>query len=287
MILNLESFIQKRVSKPDNNELSFRHTMFNLSSNNKISIIKHKEKQENNYKERILFSSEQFCKKCKCYNSFDFEEIKKQKLSKINYKYKCIKCKTYKDDVFIKYQLLLFNKKRKELYITKMGEFKLLPPNRLYKELMFNLTSEKNWEINVDNIMNEVQINLMNYLFYFSIEELSFDFLLPFKKITEEKIELIQNNLCSVICDINKKRFSLVGKVESNEINKDLLKNKENANFVPIDISNSDNFDKYFDLVPCYIDKDEEDYISDWKNQKSVNIDNNKSLNYFTINGTK
>ena len=158
MILNLESFIQKRVSKPDNNELSFRHTMFNLSSNNKISIIKHKEKQENNYKERILFSSEQFCKKCKCYNSFDFEEIKKQKLSKINYKYKCIKCKTYKDDVFIKYQLLLFNKKRKELYITKMGEFKLLPPNRLYKELMFNLTSQKNWEINVDNIMNEFKL---------------------------------------------------------------------------------------------------------------------------------
>ena len=109
MILNLESFIQKRVSKPENNELSFRHTMFNLSSNNKISIIKHKEKQENNYKEKILFSSEQFCKKCKCYNSFDFEEIKKQKLSKINYKYKCIKCKTYKDDVFIKYQLLLLN----------------------------------------------------------------------------------------------------------------------------------------------------------------------------------
>ena len=287
MILNLESFIQKRVSKPDNNELSFRHTMFNLSSNNKISIIKHKEKQENNYKERILFSSEQFCKKCKCYNSFDFEEIKKQKLSKINYKYKCIKCKTFKDEVYIKYQLLLYNKKRDELYITKMGEFKLLPPNRLYKELMFNLTSEKNWEINVDNIMNEVQINLMNYLFYFSIEELSFDFLLPFKKITEEKIELIQNNLCSVICDINKRRFSLVGKVESNAINKDLLKNKENANFVPIDISNSDNFDKYFDLVPCYIDKDEEDYISDWKNQKCVNIDNNKSLNYFTINGTK
>ena len=287
MILNLNSFIHKKVSKSNNDEISFRNTMYNLSLRNNKSIIKPKENQENNYKERILFSSEQFCKKCKCYNSFDFEEIKKQKLSKINYKYKCIKCKTYKDDVYIKYQILLYNKKRNELYITKMGEFKLLPPNRLYQELMLNLTSQKNWKINIDNIMNENQINLMNFLFYFSIEELSFDFLLPFKKISEEKIEIIQNNLCSVICDINKKRFSILGKVESNVINEDLVKNKENENFIPIDISNSDHFDKYFELVPCFNDNEENDYLIGENYQDEINIDNDKKLNYFSINGKK
>jgi hypothetical protein len=261
--------------------------MFNLGTKTKMSIIINKKEQESNYKERILFSSEQFCKKCKCYNSFDFEEIKKQKLSKINYKYKCIKCKTFKDEVYIKYQLLLYNKKRDELYITKMGEFKLLPPNRLYKELMFNLTSQKNWEINIDNIMNEVTINLMNFLFYFSIEELSFDFLIPFKKLSDENIELIQNNLCKVICDINKKRFGIFDNIESNDINKGLVENIENENFIPIDISNSDNFDKYFDLIPCLIDNDEEDYLGENNNQNENESDNivNKSTNYFTING--
>ena len=288
LILNLDSFIQKRVSKSNKNDnISFRNTMFNLGTKTKMSIIINKKEQESNYKERILFSSEQFCKKCKCYNSFDFEEIKKQKLSKINYKYKCIKCKTFKDEVYIKYQLLLYNKKRDELYITKMGEFKLLPPNRLYKELMFNLTSQKNWEINIDNIMNEVTINLMNFLFYFSIEELSFDFLIPFKKLSDENIELIQNNLCKVICDINKKRFGIFDNIESNDINKGLVENIENENFIPIDISNSDNFDKYFDLIPCLIDNDEEDYLGENNNQNENESDNivNKSTNYFTING--
>ena len=165
--------------------------------------------------------------------------------------------------------------------------FKLLPPNRLYQELMLNLTSQKNWKINIDNIMNENQINLMNFLFYFSIEELSFDFLLPFKKISEEKIEIIQNNLCSVICDINKKRFSILGKVELNVINEDLVKNKENENFIPIDISNSDNFDKYFELAPCFNDNEENDYLLGENYQNEINIDNDKKLNYFSINGKK
>ena len=287
LILNLDSFIQKRISKSNKNEnISFRNTMFNLGTKSKMSIIiLNKKEQESNYKERILFSSEQYCKKCKCYNSFDFEEIKKQKLSKINYKYKCIKCKTFKDEVYIKYQLLLYNKKRDELYITKMGEFKLLPPNRLYKELIFNLTSQKNWEINVDNIMNEVTINLMNFLFYFSIEELSFDFLIPFKKLSDENVELIQNNLCKVICDINKKRFSIFDNIESNDINKGLVENIENENFIPIDISNSDNFDKYFDIIPCLIDNDEEDYLGENNNQNENENIVNKSTNYFTING--
>ena len=168
-----------------------------------------------------------------------------------------------------------------------MGEFKLLPPNRLYKELIFNLTSQKNWEINIDNIMNEVTINLMNFLFYFSIEELSFDFLIPFKKLSDENIELIQNNLCKVICDINKKRFGIFDNIESNDINKGLVENIENENFIPIDISNSDNFDKYFDLIPCLIDNDEEDYLGENNNQNENESDNivNKSTNYFTING--
>ena len=86
-----------------------------------------------------------------------------------------------------------------------MGEFKLLPPNRLYKELIYNLTSKKVWEINIEKITTEYQINLMNFIFYFSTEQLSFDFLLPYKKLDDDNFDIIQNNLCSYISNINKK----------------------------------------------------------------------------------
>ena len=288
LILNFENFV-KGMSKPPkkkgiNMNISLRNSMYNIGMKLKMSVIQnidYQKRLENDYKEKIIFSSEQYCKKCKCYNSFDFEEIKKQNLSEINYRYKCIKCKTYKDDVIIKYQVLLFNKKRNELYITKMGEFKLLTPNRIYKELILKLISKINWEINVENIMNEEKNNFMNYLFYFSTEELSFDFLLPFNKLTEENIDLIQNNLCSAICDINKKRFSILNKVEAIDINKSLVENLENENFIPIDISSSDNFDKYFDLTPCVIDKEKNIFYEDGN---EIGNNDDKNTNYFAIN---
>ena len=306
LILSLENFIQKKIGESnllteDKNKI-FRNTMFNIGiKNSKMSILKSNNKNNNNkdinYKEKIIFSSEQYCNKCKCYNSFDFEEIKKQKLSKINYTYKCIKCKSYKNDLYIKYQILLFNIKRNELFLTKMSEFKLLPPNRLYKELMYNLTSQKNWEINIDNIIKQNQINLMNYIFYFSIEGLSFDFLLPKKKLNDENFELIQNNLCSVICDINKDRFSILNNVESNDIiNKSLKENIENDNFIPIDISNTDNFERYFDLIPSIINEKKNNDFIIGNNNNNTNIEANneydifdeyKSDNYFTINREK
>ena len=290
LILNFASFIQKGKSKSsklngiNNNNIPFRNTMYNIGMKNirKSTVYNMNNKKESNYKEKIMFSSEQYCKKCKCYNSFDFEEIKKQKLSEINYRYKCIKCKTYKDDVIIKYQVLLFNKKRNELYITKMGEFKLLPPNRIYNELILKLISQKNWAINVDNLMNEEKNSFMNYLFYFSIEELTFDFLLPFNKLNDENVESIQNSLCSVLCDINKKRFSILGNAELNDINKGLIENTENENFIPIDISSTDNFDRYFELTPCVIEKEKGPF--DGENNENIVDDENNNTNYFAIN---
>ena len=292
LILSFESFIKKRMTmSPESNEIKtsdnlniFRNTLLNVGSGRKISAGNKNKKQESYYKEKIIFSSQQYCKKCKCYNSFDFEEIKKQKLSKINYTYKCIKCKSFSNDVIIKYQILLNNKKRKELYITKMGEFKLLPPNRLYTELMFNLSCQKNLEINIEKITSQNQFNLMNYLFYFSIENLSFDFLFPYKKLDDEQIELIQNNLGSVISDINKRRFSIINNAQTNDINKGLVENKENENFIPIDISKCDNFDKYYNLTPCIIDNEPNEL---YEENNENNNNEYKSTNYFTINGKK
>ena len=313
LILGLESFIQKRISMPTKAS-NFTHHRVTRSTTNillnpritkKPSINKNIIK-ENNYKEKIVFSSEQYCSKCQCYNSFDFEEIKKQKISKISFYYKCSKCNTIKNDVTIKYQILLYNKRKKELFITKMGEFKLLPPNRLYQELMYHLTSKKDWVINVENIFTEKQINLINFIYYFSTEGLSFDFLIPFKTLSDESIELIQNNLGAIISDINRRRFSVLEINEYDKINKSLTMNTENEDFIPIDISNYDHFNKYFDLVPCLINyyydiydlnENEGEVINDTNEGEGIddNVqdeDNNKNIdndnqNYFTINPNK
>ena len=158
------TFIKKSISTQNNNNNSYGHHRFTRSTTNFAYSLRFTKKldkektKESKYKERIVFSSEQFCPKCQCFYPFDFEEIKNQKLSKIIFCYKCNKCKTIKNDVSIKYQILLYNKIKKELFITKMGEFKLLPPNRLYQELMYHLSTQKEWKINIENIFTEKQI---------------------------------------------------------------------------------------------------------------------------------
>ena len=302
-ILALDTFIKNRISTP-NKSTMLTHQRFTRSTTNFTYTQKYMKKiekekiKENKYKERIVFSSEQFCPKCQCYYPFDFEEIKNQKLSKLIFSYKCSKCNIIKNDVTIKYQMLLYNKIKKELFITKMGEFKLLPPNRLYQELMYYLTSKKEWQINIENIFTEKQINLINFIYYFSSEGLSFDFLIPFKTLSDENVELIQNNLGAIISDINKRRFTLLEISEYDKINKSLTMNTDKEDFVPIDISNNDNLNRYYDLMPCLInyyndlyefnDNENEEQVkcNDENNNNNIII-NDEGQSYFTINATK
>ena len=305
LILGLESFIQKRISTPVKNNSYMHHRMARSTTNfalnqrisKNINIEKNKNK-ENNYKEKIVFSSEQYCGKCQSYIPFDFEEIKQQKLSKMLFYYKCNKCKTVKNDVTIKYQILLYNKRKKDLFITKMGEFKLLPPNRLYQELMYHITSKKDWAINIENIFTEKQINIINFIYYFSTQGISFDFLIPYKTLSDENVELIQNNLGAIISDINRRRFSLLEISEYDKINKSLTMNTDNDDFIPIDISNNDNLNRYnSDLVPClinyyydiYNEGEELENNDEDNNNNNVNVenDNDDGQNYFTINPIK
>ena len=106
----------------------------------------------------------------------------------------------------------------------------------------------------------------------------------PYKKLDDEQIELIQNNLGSVISDINKRRFSIINNAQTNDINKGLVENKENENFIPIDISKCDNFDKYYNLTPCIIDNESNEL---YEENNENNNNEYKSTNYFTINGKK
>ena len=78
--------------------------------------------------------------------------------------------------------------------------------------------------------------------------------------------------------------------------------NPENEDFIPIDISNYDHFNRYFDLIPClnnYYDiydfnygevineTETETETNETEDNNNLNNAENDELNYFTINATK
>ena len=168
---------------------------------------------------------------------------------KVNFEYKCKKCGEVKNCIDIKYQILLINKKNKQSFITKIGEFKLQSPYRLFTDLKLDQLTRKDYSLKIDNIYNEKRNELFNYIFYFYRTNLTFDFLIPYKSLDGIDFELIENRLGTIISDINKQRFSI-----KNQISPDtLIKEMENE-FVPINISDNSNIDKktFDDLIPSY-----------------------------------
>ena len=149
----------------------------------------------------------------------------------------------------IKYQILLINKNKKESFITKIGEFKLLSPYRLYTDLKLDQLTRKDYSLKIDNIYNEKKNELFNYIFYFCRKNLTFDFLIPYKSLNGIDLELIENRLCSIISDINRQRFTIKDQINTDN----LIKEMENE-FVPINISENSSLDKkiFDDLTPCY-----------------------------------
>ena len=135
--------------------------------------------------EQIVFSSEQVCKYCNevsDVNPVEFIQRKNIDINKESYEFKCKKCKNEKkEDIYIKYQILLYNYKKNDAYVTQSGKFKLLTPYKLYVDLKNYFIEENNIKLGISNIFNiEERINLINILFYFSFYSLSFDFLLPY-----------------------------------------------------------------------------------------------------------
>ena len=65
------------------------------------------------------------------------------------------------------------------------GEYKLGNPYNFYESIKNYFQKRKNYKLDIDNILYEKELNLPLIIFYFSVINLSFDFLLPYK-IEEE-----------------------------------------------------------------------------------------------------
>ena len=263
IILSNENFFQRRCSMPTginfsdiNNAPSPKLSMFiqnkNAIKNTKsfhISNAGHIQKL--NHQEKIIFNQGQFCPKCNEITYFDPSEIIGLTINevKVNLEYICKKCGNKKNNINIKYQILLVNKKKNQSFVTKIGEFQLLSPYRLYTNLKFDQLNMRDYSLKINNIYNEKKNELFNYIFYFCRKNLTFDFLIPYKSLNNLDLELIENRLGNIISDINRKRFSIINPMSP----ENLVKEMENE-FVPINISENSNLDKiiFDDLTPKY-----------------------------------
>jgi len=257
--LNIEEYAEENVieeeeEKEDEYILKRRYL---INTNNQLikDLLKgnyrrrNKESNNSNDKEEIVFSTEQFCEKCGNVINIIPDELIKNKLNSNSelFKYKCEKCPGNENDIVIKYHKLLSNLNKKEAIVVGEGEFKLCTPYKFYMNLKNYFQKRKKYELNIENIFNEKEINLVLIIFYFSVLNLSFDFLLPYK-IEEE------NNRTK------------------NEENKN-----DNNDFAPIKINydNDDVYRRFNNLTAIYTTK------------KRYLRKNNNPIEPFTIEGQK
>ena len=183
-----------------NNEKNFE--IFNIDKDIKFIIQKRsfldvknyvsKEEIDDKLKEEIIFSTEQICKNCNKNIKLEISEIsdiinRKIEKNKDNFVYKCKHCGELNNEIIINYIILLSNiKKNKEQKIAE-GKFKLVMPHLLYRELKNYVVNLKDNNIDIDHIFSNKNINLMNYIFYFSLNCLPFDFLIPYQDNSDDK----------------------------------------------------------------------------------------------------
>ena len=258
MILSNENFFQRRCTMPVGYKFSDNNSSPELS---KVIPDSNKKKSKNktvynNYKdiihkEKIIFNQGQVCPKCNEITFFDPSDIIGLTIQEVNVnlKFICKKCGYKNNNIIIKYQILLINKKKNQSFVTKLGEFQILSPYRLYTNLKFDQLNMKDYSLKIDNIYNEKKNELFNYIFYFCRKNLTFDFLIPYKSLNNLDLELIENDLENIISDINKKRYSII-----NPLNPENLTKETENEFVPINISETSNLDKiiFEDLTPVY-----------------------------------
>ena len=150
------------------------------------------EEVDDKLKEEIIFTAEIVCDNCNEINKLDNQEIsdlfnKKIEKNKNNFEYKCKNCEEINNEIIIKYIILLSNiTKNKENKVAE-GSFNLEMPHLLYQQLKIYVLNLKDNNIDIDHIFSNQNINLLNYIFYFTLNCLPFDFLIPYKNNANNK----------------------------------------------------------------------------------------------------
>ena len=211
----------------------------NTLNENKANKNKENNSSANNsnQKEEIVFFTIQKCPKCQKDNQIN--NISEKIHHRISQKrdhifYKCSECGENNLEVYIKYKLSLNNKKKNESILISHGQFKLIPPHKIYQKLKEKFLNLKDYKLDIDHIFSYDDIYLLNNIFYFSDRMLPFDFLIPYEgrddrdyfmeeeeeeeddniinNKEDKKEEISKNNEGFSILNSNENNFSIIGK---------------------------------------------------------------------------
>ena len=86
------------------------------------------------------------------------------------------------------------------------GKFNLIMPHLLYQEIKNYVIGLKDNNIDINHIFSNKNINLLNFIFFFTLNCLPFDFLIPYENSEDNKIdrEYFNDNDYTNIEEINK-----------------------------------------------------------------------------------
>ena len=143
-------------------------------------------------KEEITFNNEQNCEKCGeiiKLNEQDFSELINKKIDKTKNvpMFKCKSCNKINFGITINYRLSLINIRKKKEKLVSKDKFSLIMPHLLYCKIKDYLINIKGNKLDINNIFSNKNIDILNFIFYFSLKSLPFDFLLPYENSNEPK----------------------------------------------------------------------------------------------------
>ena len=172
----------------DNKIITQKRSFFDVTSN----IYKTESESENKKKEEITFNIQQICKECKNVNEMNKSDIlnlfnRKIDKSKKNFNFKCKKCGLSNTNLKINYNIFLCDIKKNKDELIKQGSFNLIMPHLLFQEIKNYVINLKDNNIDIDHIFSNKNINLLNFIFYFSLNGLPFDFLIPYENKTDRE----------------------------------------------------------------------------------------------------
>lgn len=186
LLLLFEKFKDMKISDNDNkNTKKGKEEIIQKRSFIDVSNYITKEESEDKFIEEIIFYPQIKCVKCGKIDKMNVSEIINRKITKDknDITFKCNNCSELISggDVLVKYSIYLYNIKKKTNKIIKEGVFKLVMPHILYQKIKNYLIVLKDNKIDIDHIFSNENINLLNLIFYFSLNNLPFDFLIPYE----------------------------------------------------------------------------------------------------------
>ena len=184
-------------------------------------------------KEEIIFSNEQICEKCGNViklNEQEISEIINKKIDKNKNAtiFKCKICKKNNIGLKIEYKLSLVNIRKKREKLVSKDKFDLIMPHILYVKIKDYLINLKENKIDINHIFSKHNIDILNFIFYFSLKSLPFDFLFPYtdinNKINEEREYFFNYDY---IHKKGKKKFDNIFPVNNDKFILDLSKKEQ------------------------------------------------------------